>query len=315
MPARVLIVDPDNARRGLCMVTIPSDRFAMIFADDVPQAMSVVQRGGADLALVAGTGTCRALRDVGATLPILVMDARFVDENLGKAEVERGRANGFLAVPFDRDTFETKAASALHSPAPAAPPARRTRSQPAVAVTAPAPERDPWSEFRERVSQMHRQLDRMDYYQVLGVEPAAGAGQIKNAYYARAMEMHPDRFLNLSDERLRTQIYEVFKRISESFKVLGDAALRVEYDQGLRVDRPRYLRYVRTERKRQGPKDPTAIATTADGRKYVGLALLAERQGNWSAAQMHYSLAVQAEPQNKALKAKLQEIRAKTGKK
>jgi DnaJ-like protein len=308
MASRLLIVDADNTRRGLCMVTIPSDRFAMIFADDIQQALGVVQRGAADLALVAGTGACRALRDAGATLPILVMDARFVDERLGRAEAERGRANGYLPIPFDRDTFQAKAAEALRGPGggKATPP-------PPAAAAPPRPA-DPWLAFRERVAQVHKDLDRIDYYELLGVEPGASAAAIKNAYYARAMELHPDRFLTVEDEKLRTQIYEVFKRVSEAFKVLGDPALRVEYDQGLRVDRQRYLRYVRTERPRQGPKDPTSIATTTDGRKYVGLALLAERQGNWSAAQMHYSLAVQAEPQNKALKQKLQEIRAKTGK-
>lgn len=311
MPSRLLIVDPDNTRRGLCMVTIPSDRFAMIFADDIPQALGVIQRGGADVALVAGTAACRALRDAGASLPILVMDARFVDERLGRAEAERGRANGFLAVPFDRDTFEARVADAFQGGVP-----RRVGTPaPRPAPPAPAAPRDPWADFRERVSQLHRALDRTDYYQLLGIESGAGNAVIKTAYYARAMELHPDRFLTLADEKLRTQIYEVFKRVSEAFKVLGDPALRVEYDQGLRVDRQRYIRYVRTERPRQGPKDPTAIAATADGRKYVGLALLAERQGNWSAAQMHLSLAVQAEPGNKAIKAKLQEARAKTGKK
>jgi DnaJ-domain-containing protein 1 len=294
------------------MVTIPSDRFAMIFADDVPQALGVVQRGGADLALVAGTAACRALRDAGASLPIVIMDARFIDERVGRAEAERGRANGFVAVPFDRDTFEARVAEALRG---GPPPSRPRTPVPSPAAAAPPAARDPWVEFRDRVSQLHRALDRTDYYQLLGIESGAGSAVIKTAYYARAMELHPDRFLTLPDEKLRTQIYEVFKRVSEAFKVLGDPVLRVEYDQGLRADRQRFIRYVRTERPRQGPKDPTSIAATADGRKYVGLALLAERQGNWSAAQMHLSLAVQAEPGNKALKARLQEIRAKTGKK
>lgn len=311
MQSRLLIIDPDNSRRGLCMVTIPSDRFAMIFADDVAQATGVLQRGGADVALVAGTRTCRALREAGATLPTLVMDASFVDESLGRAEAERGKANGFLPVPFDRETFEARIAEAMHGAPPAAP---RAAAAP-TPQRQPTPARDPWTEFSDRVTRMHKSLDKVDYYQLLGVEPAAPAGMVKNAYYARAMELHPDRFLTIEDERLRLRIYEVFKRVSEAFKVLGDPALRVEYDQGLRIDRQRYLRYVRTERPRQGPKDPTSIATTADGRKYVGLALLAERQGNWSAAQMHYSLAAQAEPNNKAIKSKLQELRAKTMKK
>jgi molecular chaperone DnaJ len=60
-----------------------------------------------------------------------------------------------------------------------------------------------------------------DYYDILGVERAASADEIKRAYRKLAQQYHPDK--GGDPER--------FKEISEAYQVLSDANKRSQYDQ------------------------------------------------------------------------------------
>jgi molecular chaperone DnaJ len=65
---------------------------------------------------------------------------------------------------------------------------------------------------------------KRDYYEVLGVERAAGVDDIKKAYRKLAMQYHPDRNKEAGAE-------ERFKEISEAYAVLSDDQKRKQYDQ------------------------------------------------------------------------------------
>lgn len=65
---------------------------------------------------------------------------------------------------------------------------------------------------------------KRDYYEVLGVDKSASAGDIKSQYRKLALKFHPDR--NKSAEA-----GEHFKEISEAYAVLSDDAKRRTYDQ------------------------------------------------------------------------------------
>ena len=68
---------------------------------------------------------------------------------------------------------------------------------------------------------------KRDYYEVLGVNKTASAGEIKEAYRKLALQWHPDRV----DASKKKEAEEKFKEISEAYAVLSDTNKRVQYDQ------------------------------------------------------------------------------------
>jgi curved DNA-binding protein CbpA len=70
------------------------------------------------------------------------------------------------------------------------------------------------------------------YYAVLGVPADADAAVIRAEFFRLAKRWHPDRLPEeLAD--LRSQVTQIFGRMSESHQVLTDAARRADYDQKL----------------------------------------------------------------------------------
>jgi molecular chaperone DnaJ len=68
-------------------------------------------------------------------------------------------------------------------------------------------------------------MSKRDYYEVLGVERAASADDIKKAYRKLAVKFHPDK--NPGDKTAE----EKFKEIGEAYEVLSDSQKRALYDQ------------------------------------------------------------------------------------
>ena len=62
-----------------------------------------------------------------------------------------------------------------------------------------------------------------DYYLILGISPTATADEIQTAFRRHAKALHPDRN---PDQQATVQ----FQRLSEAYAILGDPALRAEYD-------------------------------------------------------------------------------------
>lgn len=68
-------------------------------------------------------------------------------------------------------------------------------------------------------------MAKRDYYEVLGVERAAGVAEIKSAYRKLAVRWHPDK--NPGD----AEAEERFKEAAEAYAVLSDADKRARYDR------------------------------------------------------------------------------------
>jgi len=72
---------------------------------------------------------------------------------------------------------------------------------------------------------------KLTHYQILGIPEDADDRQIKAAYRSMAKRFHPDT--NQGSEAAA----ELFRQLSEAYRVLGDAQLRLSYDQKIALQR------------------------------------------------------------------------------
>ena len=69
-------------------------------------------------------------------------------------------------------------------------------------------------------------MELKDYYQILNVSQDASAEDIKKAFRRLALQHHPDRNPENTEEA-----GEKFKEINEAYEVLGDERRRWQYDR------------------------------------------------------------------------------------
>jgi hypothetical protein len=240
------------------------------------------------------------------------MDERFRDEAVGHSAAESAGADAFLPFPFELELLEDKLQNHVDSStAPSvAPPTLPAMIEPKPAEPAREDDgEDGWNAFRARVDGMHRELERTNYYRLLEVPETASTSAIKQAFFDRSIEFHPDRFMRLPDEELRARIYDIFKRMSEAFKVLINPEARSHYDSNL----AREVRYIEREHRPLAVEDPTEDARTPAGKKFLHHAVLAEVEGKLKSARMYLSMALQCEPDNEELHARLEEVTRRLG--
>jgi uncharacterized membrane protein YkvA (DUF1232 family) len=69
----------------------------------------------------------------------------------------------------------------------------------------------------------------VNYYEILGIDPKAGAEQIKRAYYDQLKIWHPDK----NPDRME-DAEETTKILNQAYSVLSDVERRKQYDRMLR---------------------------------------------------------------------------------
>lgn len=166
-------------------------------------------------------------------------------------------------------------------------------------------------DVRALVAELYAHLGDAPYYTFLGITPRATPTHIQEAFYRRAEMLHPDRFFNLSDLELRNQIYEVYKRVAEAYRVLENPAARKEYDAGLAQGRNRMIVQEREGARLKAPDDGIE---SPQAKRFFRLGLDALRANDFKGALLNFNFALSMEPGSATIEAQIAELQAKLGK-
>ena len=75
-------------------------------------------------------------------------------------------------------------------------------------------------------------LDRLDYFQVLGAKHDAPLAELKARYHQLQRNYHPDSFFSSPDTELKNAVTAIAKRVAEAYVILRDARKRAKYTPG-----------------------------------------------------------------------------------
>lgn len=95
---------------------------------------------------------------------------------------------------------------------------------------------------RRLILEAFHRLDKLDYYELLGVHRLVDRKQVKSAYYALAPDFHPDKYFKRNLGSYRARIEAIFARLTLAHDVLSSKQKRGEYDEYLdMIERNRAL--------------------------------------------------------------------------
>ena len=148
---------------------------------------------------------------------------------------------------------------------------------------------------RVEIETIYELLDKLDYYQLLGLARDSPQADIEPAFRAASRQYHPDRCARLGDKALTRRANQIYRTIGEANKTLKDPDIRATYDSELAEGN---LRLSDEGRKEGGNDDPALAAKTEKGQKYWALALQQWRDGDYQGCVMNIQFAMNFEKDN-----------------
>jgi curved DNA-binding protein CbpA len=161
-------------------------------------------------------------------------------------------------------------------------------------------------------------LDDLTYYELFGLEPHAGADDVRAAFHAFCDTFHPDRHFAL-DGPERDVVSAIFKRGTEAYVVLNDEALRGHYDAELAAranqarpgslpPRIRFSTHARPARSVAPEAVKLEDAASPMARPYARRAEELIRAGDLRQAKLQLVMATHFDPENALLVGALKEV-------
>jgi curved DNA-binding protein CbpA len=159
-------------------------------------------------------------------------------------------------------------------------------------------------------------LDDLTYYELFGLDPRAGADDVRTAFHAFCDTFHPDRHFGL-DEPERDVVSAVFKRGTEAYHVLSDDALRGHYDAELAAHprsvpaRIRFSSHPRAVHSQAPEAVRLEDSASAVARPYARRAEELIRAGDLRQAKLQLVMATHFDRDNEVLLTALREVEAR----
>lgn len=157
-------------------------------------------------------------------------------------------------------------------------------------------------------------LDRIDYYELLGIEREATADDVKHAFHAFAESFHPDGHPGRGSDEQRA-LDTIFKRGNEAYSILSSPSARAQYDAQLGLAEPSApprMRGVPPPSMRAGPSRAPAkledSVRTPSARPFARRGEELVEKGDLKQAKLQLVMANHMDPDNGALEAYLRHI-------
>lgn len=299
MRRQVLIAEADDAvRQAMCRL-LPDVHFEVHACADGDDALALAHAHRIDLALlgrdlprIAGTRLCEQMRrlDYGATIGIVLVSAYYLDPYLGAGDATTFEADAFLPLPASPEVVRVRIATALAQREP-------------IARLGVLPH-----ELAEAIDALYLRIDRINYYELLGVDPNADEPLLRAAFHHLSSVHHPDRYARLRHgfPQVHARINLIYKRITEAWRVLSNEGLRARYNLGLQQRGE--LRLTKTRASQRQEKE-LAMCSSEEARNLVLQSLDMRSLGDLEAAEPPMAQACALEPGNADLAQVLAAIR------
>ena len=159
-------------------------------------------------------------------------------------------------------------------------------------------------------------LDDLTYYELFGLDPRAGADDVRTAFHVFCDTFHPDRHFGRPDPE-REAVSAIFKRGTEAYLVLGDVGLRGHYDAEISArpqtlpPRIRFSSHARPARSQAPEAARLEDSASAMARPYARRAEELIRAGDLRQAKLQLVMATHFDQDNDLLLAALKEVEAR----
>ncbi len=289
---RALVGEGDEGVRNAVIAHLPRERFQVWAYPDGDSAYDHVQAHGADVVILgrempglAGSVLCELIRKgkFGGTVAILLMSPRYRDHHLGARDCSAFGADEFIPLPTSPNDFLDRVDAAI------------SRREPIARLEVlPAP-------LARQIDDLWDALDRLSYYELLGVAPDADRNALQAAFHEKSLRLHPDRHAKLRGAHPHAweKINTIFKRVTEAYKALAHPANRRSYNVGLR--KRGALRLEPDEVRRREMRE-LELATTNEGRQFVLQMMECRSIGDLEGAGEALGQALRFEPENQPLR-------------
>ncbi len=164
---------------------------------------------------------------------------------------------------------------------------------------------DPQLRQRIEIETTHELLSELSHYQLLKLSADVSQGEIDPAYRIEARRLHPDRYNAIKDAGLKRKVNQVYKAVTDAWKILKDVDQRALYDAEQRGEQAK-----KEAEAAQAADDPVHAARTEKGGKYWKMALSNWKQGDYGGAVMQIKFAMTFEPDNLVFKEWLDKAQA-----